>query len=334
VRPEPDPIDHVLGLDLGARGIASFFLPGAAARAAQALHGARRALIATGFLVAPDTPETDGPPGAAVLGRALRRLGAQVRYVTDPAAVTVLGAALESLGERADVLAYPATDDAARAVLARESPSHLIAIERPGRTRAGEYLNLRGLPVTAWNVPLDDLFLENDRLARDGRGGTRGARVHARIVAPSRTAKIASAVDRRRSARSGSVLRRATTIGIGDGGNEIGMGNVHARLARQGGVIARTASIVRVDHLIVAATSNWGAYGLVVALERLSARELLHTPAMERRLVEACVAAGAVDGVTKRRDATVDGLPLDAHAAVVELLRLVPKRPPAGQRAR
>jgi Domain of unknown function (DUF4392) len=327
VRPEPDPIDHILALDLGARGIASFFVAGAAARAAEALRGARRVLIATGFQVAPETPETDGPPGAAVLGRALRQLGARVGYVTDAAGVSVLDAALESLGEVPGVLAYPVTEDAARDVLARESPSHLIAIERPGRTRAGEYLNLRGFPVTEWNLPLDDLFLENDAIAIEGRG---------RLGRPSRRSHAEGATVGRETTGDRAATttpRRATTIGIGDGGNEIGMGNVRARLARQGGVIARTASIVRVDHLIVAATSNWGAYGLVVALERLSGEELLHTPAMERRLVEACAAAGAVDGVTKRREATVDGLPLDAHAAVVELLRLVPKRPPGAPRS-
>ncbi|PYM17551.1 MAG: aspartate racemase, partial [Candidatus Rokuibacteriota bacterium] len=89
-----DPIDQVLALDLGARGIARFFVAGGAAAAARALRGARRILIATGFTVAPDTPETDGPPGAAVLGHALRRLGARVRYVTDPVNVPVLTAAL------------------------------------------------------------------------------------------------------------------------------------------------------------------------------------------------------------------------------------------------
>src|SRR2546425_4250157 len=78
-----DAIDHVLALDLGGRGIGSFFTPGAVLAAARALLRARRVLIATGFCVPPGLPETDGPPGAAVLGRALRRLGATVRYVTD-----------------------------------------------------------------------------------------------------------------------------------------------------------------------------------------------------------------------------------------------------------
>jgi hypothetical protein len=95
---------------------------------------------------------------------------------------------------------------------------------------------------------------------------------------------------------------------------------VRARLARRGGRLARVATVVRVDHLVVAGVSNWGAYGIVAHLGRLAGRTLLHAPADERRLVEACVSAGACDGVTRRREATVDALPLETHAAVVALL--------------
>src|SRR5437588_445625 len=115
---------------------------------------------------------------------------------------------------------------------------------------------------------------------------------------------------------------RATTIGVGDGGNEIGMGTVRARLVKRGGLAARIASVVRVDHLVVAGVSNWGAYGIVAHLGRAGGRSLLHTPDDERRAVSACVAAGACDGVTRRREPTVDGLPLEAHAALVTLLGL------------
>jgi hypothetical protein len=136
------------------------------------------------------------------------------------------------------------------------------------------------MSVAAWNRPLDALFL---------------------------TARRASG-------------RRPVTIGVGDGGNEIGMGNVRARLARSGPLLARIASVVRVDHLVVAGVSNWGAYGVVAQLGRLAGLDLLHTPAVERQLVEACAQAGAVDGITRRREPTVDGLPLAAHAAMVGLL--------------
>jgi len=289
-----DPIDHLLALDPGGRGIAAFFQPGGALRAARALLRARSVLIVTGFVVAEGMPETDGPPGAVVLGRALRRLGARVRYTTDRVVLPVLRDALSALGEPAEVLPYPDGAGAAGAVLARERPTHLVAIERPGRGRAGDYLNARGASVAAWNRPLDEMFCWSRR----------------RVLASGRD----------RSARAGP--RQPVTVGVGDGGNEIGMGRVRARLAREGPLMARIASIVPVDHLVVAGVSNWGAYGIVAQLGRLTGRSLLHTPAEERRLIDACVGAGAVDGITRRREPTVDGLDADTHASVVALLGL------------
>ncbi len=312
-----DPIDHILSLDLGNRGIAKIFTPGAALAAARALVRARRVLITTGFSLGPDLPETDGPPGAAVLGRALRRLGAEVRYVTDAITLPVLQAALKTLEEPADVGVYPDGEHAALTVLAAHRPTHLIAIERPGRSRSGDYLSARGESVRAWNAPLDELFVRVNAMkkakALSGLASARRALIQptlggSSLAVPATTGRSSLAVP--------------ATTGIGDGGNEIGMGNVRARLARQGALVARIASVVRVDHLVVAGTSNWGAYGVVAALERLTERSLLHTPALERRLVEACVAAGAADGITRRREPTVDGLPVDAHASVVGLLAL------------
>ncbi len=279
-RPVLDPIDHLLALDPGRRGIAGFFVPGGALAAARALAGAGSVLIVTGFVVAEGRPETDGPPGAAVLGRALRRLGARVRYTSDPAVLPTLEASLRALDEPLDVFAYPEGPDAAAAVLEREDPTHLVAIERPGRGRGGDYLNARGLSVAAWNRPLDEMFLRPGRI-----GG-----------------------------------RRRVTIGVGDGGNEIGMGRVRERLAGEGELIARIASVVSVDHLVVAGVSNWGAYGIVAQLGRLTGQRLLHTPAEERGLIDACVKAGAVDGLTRRPEPTVDALDADTHAAVVALL--------------
>jgi hypothetical protein len=76
------------------------------------------------------------------------------------------------------------------------------------------------------------------------------------------------------------------------------------------------------DYLVVAGVSNWGSYGVVAALSRLTGVELLHTPEIERRLIQACVSAGACEGVTRRREPTVDSLNADIHAGVVDLLRL------------
>jgi hypothetical protein len=300
-----DPIDHLLALDPARRGIAGFFRPGGALRAARALTGARSVLIVTGFIVAEGMPETDGPPGAVVLGRALRRLGARVRYTSDAAALAPLASALRALGEPTDVFGYPDHADAAAEVLAKERPTHLIAIERPGRCRSGDYLNMRGISVAEWNRPLDEMFLLAKSQGGEGRPGRRSH-------AASRTGPP----------RTTPGWRAPLTIGVGDGGNEIGMGSVRTLLAREGRLVARTASVVPVDHLVVAGVSNWGAYGIVAQLGRLTGQPLLHTPAEERRLIDACVSAGAVDGITRRKEPTVDTLSADTHAALVALLGL------------
>ena len=310
-----DLVDQILALDPGHRDIAAFSTPGAAARAARALHGARRVLIVTGFTVEPAMPETDGPPGAAVLGRALRRLGARVRYVTDTTNVPLVEAALKTLEEPSDVIVYPREADGASRLLAAERPTHLVAIERPGRNRVGDYLNMRGESVAAWNAPIDELFIVAGSVSTAlTAGGLKTVR-----------SGFGSAVNphgKVRPARRRATALRPVTLGIGDGGNEIGMGKVRARLARLGTLRARITTVVPVDHLVVAGVSNWGGYGITAALGRLTGLDLLHTPEIERRLIEACVAAGACDGVTRRREPTVDSLASDTHAAVVDLLRL------------
>jgi len=110
---------------------------------------------------------------------------------------------------------------------------------------------------------------------------------------------------------------------VGDGGNEIGMGALGTRLGRAGARLRKVASIVTARHPVVAGVSNWGAYGIVVELARLARRPLLHTGDEERRMIEACVKAGAVDGITRKHEATVDALPVEAHVGMVELLRLM-----------
>jgi Domain of unknown function (DUF4392) len=54
--------------------------------------------------------------------------------------------------------------------------------------------------------------------------------------------------------------------------------------------------------------------------------DLLHTAAMERRLVEAAAKAGLVDGNTGNCEATVDGLSLEVHMGIVELLGATAQR--------
>src|SRR5205807_1527308 len=65
------------------------------------------------------------------------------------------------------------------------------------------------------------------------------------------------------------------TIGVGDGGNEIGMGKIPWDVIRRnvpnGGLIACR---VPTDYLIVAGVSNWGAYALAAGVALLRGAKL------------------------------------------------------------
>ena len=280
--PALDPIETLCALDLGGRGIGRLVVSGAMAAAARSLARAQRVVLVTGFVAKPAwAAETDGPSGTVVLGRALRRIGARVAYLADPPVAPLLEGCLRSLGEPRDLVAVPAAPvaalRAARDTVRAFRPTHLIAVERPGRAIDGGYYNARGSSVAGINAPLDALFLRR---------------------------------------RPGTV-----TIGVGDGGNEIGMGRVRARVVRDVPNGAKIASVVRTDHLIVAGTSNWGAWGVVAHLALATGRALLHTPGEEARLTRAMVRAGAVDGLTGAARHSVDDLPLGLHQALLEMLR-------------
>lgn len=59
------------------------------------------------------------------------------------------------------------------------------------------------------------------------------------------------------------------TIGIGDGGNEIGMGKVRDQVTKHIPYGKEIACRVTADQLITAGVSNWGGYALATALYML-----------------------------------------------------------------
>ncbi len=256
--------------------------------AANALSMAKSVGLITGFFVPRGevaAPETDGPVGTALLAAALAACGVPARIAVDTPCAKAVRVAVEAAGGGVAVDEVGVDDPTGLDRLATawrlSGISHAIAIERCGCSADGRPRNMRGVDVSPWTAPLDDLFL----------GGA--------------WAKLA----------------------VGDGGNEIGMGKLPA------GLIARTvpngaeiACVTSCDHLVVAGVSNWGAYGLMAALAVLRAdwrpviarfltaeRDLAVTRAIVDR-------AGAVDGVTARGEATVDGFGPDVHGALIDEL--------------
>jgi hypothetical protein len=267
-------LEQLIARDPGKRGVAALQVPGDLERAAQRLGEAQRLLIITGFAVGPDlVAETDGPPGALFLGRALIRRGKQVAFATHRSCEPVMRAGMAALGIEAplEILDHEAPPEP---ILERRQSDLVVAVELPGRAADGEYYSMRGTAITARTSRLDGLLLEAARL-------------------------------------------QIPTVGVGDGGNEAGMGKVADQVRRaipRGELIA---SVVPADCLVAAGTSNWGCYGMLAALDPT----LVPARAEEMSLLIALNAAGALDGVRQAASPTVDGLDPEEYLQVLDELK-------------
>ena len=118
-------------------------------------------------------------------------------------------------------------------------------------------------------------------------------------------------------------LGQKNSLGIGDGGNEIGMGNLveYIPLAK---TLPKNPAITQVNKLVIASVSNWGAYGLINALSRLVRCNLLPSVEWEKEVINEIVVKGAVDGVSGQRRSAVDNLDLEQNAwALIQLHKVL-----------
>jgi len=248
--------------------------------------------------------EVDGLLGAAALARVLTlSLGANVVLLTEQRTEQPLAAVCRAAGlnfRRADdeanansVVFVPMSLDAAECeaqaeeLLDEYQPAAVIAIEKLSPNKNGIIHGSTGLSYDDTHAKPQYLFAEAQR-------------------------------------------RGILTAGIGDGGNEVGFGKLGELVADiipagrvcqcpcGGGNIAHVAT----DHLVVAAISNWGGYGvsaMIAFLKGDPATSLINEDDLERML-RACVDKGAYDGAYARPLLSDDGVPLAAQRAFIALL--------------
>ncbi|MEM3488499.1 MAG: DUF4392 domain-containing protein [Nitrososphaerota archaeon] len=116
--------------------------------------------------------------------------------------------------------------------------------------------------------------------------------------------------------------RKILTVGIGDGGNEAGLGLIHDSVYKRhpnGRVIA---SSVATDELVFASASNLGAYGLSAVLSA-SYDDLYAFPSKEtlRLMLIRSALVGLHNGPPLWLDPGTDGIPLDLEIFILESLR-------------
>lgn len=237
-------LETIIGEDPGERGIRALYVQDELLRSCLALSHASSVVITTGFPThymhsPPD--ETDGPPGAIAMATMLLALGKQVTLVMDSRAVDMNRAII---------------DEAVRTgVLKAAIP--LVTFEDSGPDSALHFLCHNGDP----SKPRYDHLVAIERSGRATDGNyynMRGVNIK-HLVDPIDNLFIAA-----------QDIPGITTTGVGDGGNELGMGKLKEKvtaLMPRGDLIACN---VPADYAITAGVSNWGGYAVACALYLLN----------------------------------------------------------------
>ena len=105
------------------------------------------------------------------------------------------------------------------------------------------------------------------------------------------------------------------SVGVGDGGNEIGMGNLAGVIADE---LSLVPCVVPVDSLVIATVSNWGGYGICACLEEMTEQPL--TPSFEQihAFMERACGLGCVDGISRLPELSAFGLPPEVTHAILD----------------
>ena len=326
-------LDALVTLDIRAQGVIPqlyrearriYQQPLALSSAASLVRSVRpgsTVLLCTGFCCPPEgLAETDGPIGAVLLARTLElALGCHPVLLSEEELLEPLGKMSLCVG------LHPYIGDTQRR-LAEHSTRVLSFTKDPDLAREDASKLLRKWDPAA--------IVSVERPGRNRRGiyhMGNGIDV----------SEYAAKIDEVFELSQGQIPR----IGIGDLGNELGMGGLAAAV-REGVLYGEKcqcecgegiACEIEADNVIVSSVSDWGAYALAAAVAFLVGKpEALHGPDLEERTLQVGVEAGLVDGPSRYHIPWLDGMHTDTHRHVVSMLgKLVhyadvfPKRSPA-----
>ena len=230
--------------------------------------------------------ETDGPIGAAVVGRVLAQLGHRVTFCCERQIEPAMRRFAEIAGAPFDFEGLTLGDPFGHAALAARFDG-AVFIEKIGTNRKGVHHTSSGLSSDTDDADLSGFVREMNDAGK-------------------------------------------WSIGLGDGGNEIGFGVIEQtvrKLVRYGdacrcpcggGIATSLATTV----CFPCAISNWGAYAILAALALIRKDpSLLHAPGKELELLAAAPGVGCFEGTVAKSKPYIDAVPPEGSAAMVQLLR-------------
>lgn len=272
----------------------SEYARGGLLKAAQSIadHPQPHIAILTGFFIPgadPPAAETDGIIGTVHLASGLLNIGIPVRIATDDYCLPAVLQAVKSvdLEEEIDIDSVP---------VGRKSFDRIQSIEKQWQVSS---------PPVSHIISIERVGPGDDHICRNMRGEDISE------FSPPLYVLFANNENR-------------TTIGIGDGGNELGMGQIPPSIIEksiQNG--KRIRCCISCDHLIVSGVSNWGAMGLLAALAILMPNRSTRlierlTPQTDYRILKSMVDNGVVvDGINGKPGMSVDNVPWEYHSDMI-----------------
>ncbi len=241
-------------------------------------------------------------PGKALIATGFYILSGKAPETDGPPGAAAIASALKALGYK---VAYVTDKFSKKAVQAVAGQDEVVVFPLTGHRQSAEF----GNKLISKHAPSLLIAIERASLTADGTfRNMRGLDISAF------NAKIDHLFD-----------QHPVSVGIGDGGNEIGMGNLARVIPDADPRLPRSPSVTTTTKLIAASCSNWGGYGLVAALSILNKKNLLPSVEQEKAWVRACCEAGAVDGFTGEHKEFVDGRSLDDNAVCLKDLHALLK---------
>ncbi len=279
-------------------------------------------IVSTGFVLPPRSGidwmpagENDGPSGSIGLAHAITYgLDGKVVFLTEESMTPVLNAGCKA------------------AAIRTLSLGDLKKLPRELKRGGLEVASVQGFPIDvdearkAADKIINDLepsaIITVEKCGRNKKGVYHTG--FGRDMSES-TAKVDLLVD---EARSRGIL----TIGIGDRGNEIGMGLIQDTVREVDPIASKcrcpceagSGSVVETDVLVLGSNSNTVPFGIAAVLSGLLRDpKVLQDADTFRRVLEAGVQAGALCGMRSIPSLSVHGIDVNVHVHVLELLRAI-----------
>ncbi len=113
--------------------------------------------------------------------------------------------------------------------------------------------------------------------------------------------------------------KTALSFGIGDGGNEVGMGSFAAILKDK--ELFYDYCVIPCDYPMIASVSNWGGYGFIAELERVLHVKVLPSFEEVEQYLAFIVSKGSVDGIKRESVMSVDGKEWALELEILQALK-------------